>query len=102
MWKLAASLVSVLLAGCLATGAPIIKTEVIEKPVPVYCKVDLPRECRPDYAVDRLLPGADDVTINRAIRAEIEERAACEVKLKAAVQGCNDGGATHERAKPPK
>jgi hypothetical protein len=29
--------------------------------------------------------------INRALRAEIEERWACEIKLLAAVRGCNKG-----------
>ena len=81
-------LLALLLAGC-AQPKPVIQTVTVEKPVPVHCKVEQPKECRADYAVDRLNPGADDVTINRALRAEIEERAACEVKLRAAVQGCN-------------
>ena len=80
-----------LLAGCPAS-APIIKTEVIEKPVPVFCKVEMPKECRDRYAMDELQPGADPVQVNRSVLAEIEQRRACEVKLKVAVGGCNAGG----------
>lgn len=85
-----ASWLTIILAGCATEPPkPVISTTIIEKPVPVHCKIEQPKECRTDYAVDRLNQGADDVTINRALRAEIHERAACEVKLKAAVQGCN-------------
>ncbi len=82
------------LALCLAAAAgcagqkPIIETRVIEKPVPVPCKVEMPAECRGAYAVDRVSAADDMVTINRAIRAEIEERAACQVKLQAAIRAC--------------
>jgi len=83
---------TILLAGC-ATPEPkvVIDTKMVDKLVPVHCKIELPRECRADYAVDRLLPGADPVSQNRALRAEIEERAACEVRLLAALHGCGDG-----------
>ena len=75
------------LAGC--AGKPVIQTQVIEKPVAVLCRVETPAECKSAYAVDRVSPKDDALTINRALRAEIEERWACEIKLLAAVKGCN-------------
>jgi hypothetical protein len=76
-------------AGC--AGKPVIQTQVIEKPVAVPCQVEIPRECKSAYAVDRVSAKDDALTINRALRAEIEERWACEIKLLAAVKGCNEG-----------
>lgn len=78
-----------LLAGC--AGKPVIQTQVIEKPVAVPCLVDTPSECKSAYAVDRVSIKDDPLTINRALRAEIEERWACEVKLLAALKGCKKG-----------
>jgi hypothetical protein len=75
------------LTGCAAK--PVIQTQVIEKPVAVYCEVATPAECKAAYAVDRVSVNDDPLTINRALRAEIEERWACEIKLIAAVKGCN-------------
>ena len=76
-----------LLAGCAAPE----KQVVIEKPVPVRVAVPLPAECRNQYAVDTLRPGADPVQINRAILAEINQRRACEVRLRAALEaGANE------------
>ncbi|WP_143053040.1 hypothetical protein [Nitrosovibrio tenuis] len=81
------------LAGC--ASKPVIQTQVIEKPVVVQCQVEIPHECKSAYAVDRVSAKDDALTINRAFRAEIEERWACEIKLLAAVKGCNEG--MHER-----
>lgn len=78
---------AVILSGCAAK--PVIQTQVIERPVAVACRVEIPGECKSAYAVDRTSPGDDPVTINRALRAEIEERWACEIKLLAALKGCN-------------
>ena len=78
-----------LLVGCV--GKPVIQTQVIEKPVAVPCLVDSPPECKSAYAVDRVSIKDDALTINRALRAEIEERSACEVKLLAALKGCKKG-----------
>lgn len=78
---------SLALVGC--ASKPIIQTQVIEKPIPVLCHVEMPAECKEAYSVDRVSPADNALTINRALRAEIEERAACEVKLRAAVKGCN-------------
>lgn len=75
------------LFGC--SSKPIIQTEVVDRPYPVYCKVETPTESKDAYAVDRVSTKDDPVTINRAFRQEIEERWACEVKLRAAVKGCN-------------
>ncbi|SEO77137.1 hypothetical protein SAMN05216316_1046 [Nitrosovibrio sp. Nv6] len=83
------AVLSLALAGC--AGKPVIETKVIDKLVPVHCKVEMPAECRDSYAVDRVSPADDALTINRALRAEIEERWACEIKLRAAVKGCNQG-----------
>lgn len=76
-----------ILAGC--ANKPIIETKVIEKPVPVHCHVETPPECKDAYAVDRVSAKDDPVVINRALRTEIEERWSCEIKLRAAVRGCN-------------
>lgn len=77
----------VLTGGC--AGKPIIQTRVVEKPIVVPCRIEMPSECKSAYAVDRVSPGDDALTINRALRAEIEERWACEMKLRAALTGCN-------------
>lgn len=81
------AVLSLALVGC--AGKPIIQTQVIEKPIPVPCRVELPEECKEAYSVDRVSPADTALTINRALRAEIEERAACEVRLRAALRGCN-------------
>lgn len=75
-----------LVAGC--ASQPVIETQVIERLVPVPCKMTVPQECKEAYAVDRVSPADDPLTINRALRAEIEERWACEIKLRAALKGC--------------
>ncbi|MBA4141949.1 MAG: hypothetical protein H0X43_02865 [Nitrosospira sp.] len=80
---------ALLLAGC--AGKPVIQTQVIEKLVAVPCLVNIPQECKSAYAADRVSVKDDALTINRALRAEIEERWACEIKLLAAVKGCNKG-----------
>lgn len=82
-----AGLVLVLLTGC--ANRPVIQTQVIEKPVPVFCQIKMPEECKGAYAVDRVSPADEPLTINRAMRIEIEERAICELKLRAALAGCN-------------
>jgi hypothetical protein len=85
--SLALAPIVIALSGC--AGKPVIQTQVIEKPVAVLCRVETPPECKSAYAVDRVSPKDDALTINRALRAEIEERWACEIKLLAAVKGCN-------------
>lgn len=76
-----------LLAGC--AGKPVIQTQVLEKPVPVYCKVQMPTECKDAYAVDSVSPNDPPLKINRALRIEIEERWSCEIKLRALIKGCS-------------
>lgn len=76
------------LSGC--SSNPATRGGLIEKPVPVPCVIAIPRECKPAYAVDRVSTRDDPLTINRALRAEIEERSACEIKLIAAVKGCDN------------
>jgi hypothetical protein len=44
----------------------IIETKIVEKPVPVFCQVETSAECKEAYAVDRISPKDDSVTINRA------------------------------------
>jgi hypothetical protein len=78
---------ALVLSGC--AGKPVISTQVLDRLVSVPCKVEMPAECKDAYAVDRVSTADDSLTINRALRAEIEERTACEVKLKAAIQGCS-------------
>lgn len=85
--RISSALVLMALSGC--ASKPIIQTKIVEKPVPIYCEVKTPPECKDAYAVDRVSPADDAVTINRALRQELEERASCEIKLRAAVRGCN-------------
>lgn len=87
MYKLAIPIISLVLAGC--AGKPVIQTQVIDRPVPVPCEVRMPSECKDAYAVDRVSPADNMLALNRAFRAEIEERAACEGMLRAALNGCN-------------
>lgn len=94
MYK-AAVILSLLLAGC--AGKPVIQTQVIEKLVAVPCEVEMPAECKDAYAVDRVSPVDNALSINRALRAEIEERWACEIKLRAAVRGCNSAPSVSPR-----
>jgi hypothetical protein len=90
------SLILVLaLAGC--AGKPVIQTQVIERLVPVRCEAETPVECKDSYSVNRVSPADDALVINRALRAEIEERWACEIKLRAAVKGCNSHGVSSEK-----
>ena len=76
---------AVFIAGC-ETAPPIVETVIVEKPVPVPCKIP-PME-RPAFAVDRVSPADDMVTINRALRAEIEQRRGYEKVLEAGVNAC--------------
>jgi len=78
-------LVIFLLSGC---AKPVTETLTIDRPVLVHCTPAIPQECTGQYAVDALHRGADPVQESRAIRAELEQRQACEVKLRAALQGC--------------
>jgi uncharacterized lipoprotein YajG len=87
MFRIAIAAASLILASC--SSKPIIQTQIVEKPVPVYCNVTMPIECKDAYAVDKVSAVDDAVTINRALRTEIEERWMCEIKLRAAVRGCN-------------
>jgi hypothetical protein len=86
-----ASTAYLLLAGW--TSTPTIQTQLIDRPVAVRCVVTVPQvECKTAYALDRVSLADDPLTVNRALRAEIEERRACEVMLLAAVKGCNKHG----------
>jgi hypothetical protein len=78
---------AILLGGC--AGKPVIQTHIVEKPVAIPCLIEMPAECKSAYAVDRVSPGDDALTINRALRTEIEERWACETKLRSALMGFN-------------
>lgn len=84
--KLGGLLIASILAGC--ASKPVMHTQLVEKPFPVYCRVQMPTECKDAYAVDRVSPSDDAITINRAMRIELEERASCEIKLRAAMKGC--------------
>lgn len=81
------ALILLFLAGC--ARSPVIETQTIDRPVAVPCKVETPTECKTAYAVDRISVKDDALTINRAMRIELEERTACEAKLRAALKGCN-------------
>ena len=76
-----------ILARC--ASKPIIETKIVEKPVPVFCQVETSAECKEAYAVDRISPKDDSVTINRAFRPELKERWGVRGEVLAAVKGCN-------------
>jgi hypothetical protein len=80
------------LTGCATDEKVVYRTQIVEKPVPVPCGVEIPKECRGPFAVDRVGEADDPVTQARAIRAELEQRRACQVTLTAAVGGCNVPG----------
>lgn len=86
-WVIFLGLVIVLLSGCgLIEPRRIVETVTIEKPVPVPCRVE--PVARPAWEVSRVSAADDMVTINRALRAEIEQRRGYEIKLEAAVKAC--------------
>lgn len=85
-WILIVLVLIFLAAGCSSNP---VTTRIIEKPIPVPCRVEMPEECKTAYAVDRISVRDEPLTINRAMRIELEERAACQIKLQSALQGCN-------------
>lgn len=90
------ALALVLLAGgCSFTRPTMVATDVkvVEKPVPVRCRIDWPVRPQPHVANVQLTgePKVDAVLIERAKEAELEERIAYELKLEAAARGCLDG-----------
>ena len=85
--KRLAILSALLLAGC--AGRTVTETQVVSRPVPVYCHIKIPADCKEAYAIDRVSPADDPLLINRAMRIELEEREICEIKLRAAILGCN-------------
>lgn len=74
-----------LVLGC-ASDKPVVETVIVEKPIPVPCRI--PPIDKPAFAVDRVSPADDMVTINRALRAELEQRRGYELKLEAGVKAC--------------
>jgi len=84
-WAMMAAVVLLMLAGC-ESAPPIVETVVVEKPVPVPCRIA--PIARPLFEVDRVSPADDMVTINRALRAELEQRRGYELKLEAGVKAC--------------
>lgn len=80
------------LAGCAVPEKQVaVDTQVIQKPVPVRVSIERPKECPAQYPLDTLQPGATPVQIWRAAEAELEMRAACILKLLAALTGSSDG-----------
>lgn len=75
-----------LLAGC-ARERVVTDTQVVEKPVPVRVVIPRPKECPAQYPLDTLREGASPIEIWRAAERELEMRAACIVKLLAALTG---------------
>jgi hypothetical protein len=79
------------LAGC-AAEPTLVATDVkvVEKPVPVPCKVEIPAPPMAHVALVQLsgVPMVDLVPIWRAAEAELEERIAYEIKLEAALKAC--------------
>lgn len=88
-WLVLIIILIVVITGC--SSKPVIETQIVEKPVAVPCRVETPGECKEAYAVDRISARDDALTINRALRIELEERAMCQARLLAALKGCNQG-----------
>lgn len=85
MYALMLAVLVLTFAGC-ETAPPMVETVIVEKPVPVPCRID--PIARPQFEVDRVSPADDMVTINRAIRAELEQRRGYEKVLEAGVKSC--------------
>lgn len=82
------------LAGC-APAAHTVATDVqiVEKPVPVPCRIEWPAKPTPHVAL--VQPSGnravDALLVWRAAEAELEERIAYEAKLEAAATRCMEG-----------
>ena len=75
------------LTGCgMLEPRTVIETVTIDKPVSVPCKI--PPIAVPAWTVDHVSPADDMVTLNRAIRAELEQRRGYEILLEAGVKAC--------------
>lgn len=87
----ALALTALLASGC-GGGATLVATDVkvVDKPVAVPCKFDLPIKPVPYVPLVQLagVPMVDLVTIWRAAEAELEARIAYELKLEAAAVAC--------------
>jgi len=88
---------ALLLAGCVTTGAHTTAVDVrtIEKPVPVPCRIAMPKAPVPHVALVQLTGDAkrDMVLIARAMEAELGERIAYEIKFEAAALKCMEAPA---------
>lgn len=85
-----------LLAGCETNPTKVVTdVQVVEKPVPVHCKIAWPTQPTSHVSLVQLTGDSlkDLVMIERAKEAELEERIAYEAKLEAAAQACVDGKA---------
>jgi len=80
-----AVLLAATVSGC-ATAPIAVRTERVEVPVSVPCKT--PKIDRPAWAVNALPPSAMLFQRVRAMAVEIEQRAAYEARLEAAVKSC--------------
>ena len=82
------------LAWCVTTGARTVATDVqvIEKPVPVPCKIVWPEKPIPHVELVQLTGEAkrDLVLVERAMEAELESRIAYEKLLEAAAKECTE------------
>lgn len=74
------------LAGCASNPAIVVKTERVEVPVPVPCRVKTPE--KPVWAVAVLPAGATLFKRVQAMAVEIEQRIGYETRLEAAVKSC--------------
>lgn len=85
------ALMMALIAGC-STGAQTVATDVqvVEKPVPVACRIDWPASPTPYVAMVQLSgnQNADLVLIWRAAEAELEALLAYRGELDAAAKAC--------------
>ena len=79
-------LVAAFLLGCSTPEKSVaVDTQVLTKPVPVRVVIERPVECPAKYPLDLLPADATPVQVWRAAEAELEMRAACILKLLAAL-----------------
>jgi hypothetical protein len=94
------AIAALLLAGCVTTGPHTVgvDVQVVEKPVPVPCRIKMPARPTPHVELVQLAgdPLGDLVRIWRAAEAELEARIAYEKQIEAAAQAC-----VEERVRPP-
>lgn len=83
-----AALLLVLVAGCSTAPGPSVPVETAVAVSRAPCKVEIP-DCGP-YALDGVSEADRLVSKGRAALAELKQREACELRLRAALKACTE------------